>query len=253
MRFKKVGSFLTNIDDENPKVVHASLKRAEKYLHNRVVLYLENNEEDDLAKQGNRLINLLHSASDTIHEATDDEIEFMVGDIKSKVKHFDKRMRQVVVTPTVPTVKSAGTKDVDFRRFTEKMGPKIRLRKPLEIIKVPIVFRPTKSHLYWHKHVKEIRKYFKLGVYDNYPILQNQYAMFISKDFGRYSSGIDLIPNNLDPINRGYPGMEQGSSPITYNKKYEVQWCVTASNQKMITKYFGKVLSWSIADGTHSR
>lgn len=222
MRFVKVKSLLKDIDSENPNRIQASLKKAEKYLHRKVVYYLDNNNEEVLASRGSKLINLLRSAHDSIDTATDDEIEYMLDEIKSNVKRFDKGIKKIRLTPTLP-VKASKTEE-SWKDFTRRLKLKTHpIRGAIDIVRVPVHFFPAKSHLQWNRKVagnpQQIRRHgLELVEYNNYPILNDEYVLFIKKDFPPLIDYIENPPEHEDPY---------------YDKLYKESWRISNDMQKI--------------------
>jgi len=287
MRFKKLDSFLDGIEtEENPKVVQASIKRAEKYLHRQIVQYLENHDEKELASRGTKLISIMHNAADTINDSTDDEIEYMVGDIKSKVKWFDKRMHRIVRKPTIiedKKVKSASNKD--YHKFSKEYQQKLPLRKNIELVRCTVSFVPSKSIYSWNKNaskkyskVKEMEaKGMKVVVWERYPLMLDQWVMFVKMDYrpvegkspqqaGKYMFNhiVHRIKNlpEMVTINEGreylhkvekyrgdtyeYWHKDDNLYVIEHKDTYFAMWLITKRQNTLMDKYFGKIKGWHI-------
>jgi len=293
MKFVKVQSLLKDIDSENPNTIQASLKKAEKYLYRKVVHYLDNNNEDVLANRGSKLINLLHSAHDSIDTATDDEIEYMLDEIKSNVKRFDRGMKRIRATPMTPTVQTeeASKSEVSWQKFSKQMKLKVHpIRGNMDIVRVPVFFVSKKPHQFWNRKVagnpQQIRRHgLDLVEYNNYPILRDEYVMFIKKDFPPIQNVdekgfirgfmLDALRettwgDKLEEINKGRmvknegwtkqkenelgmpeyrpAGRGENMKIITY-RNYWAQWFVSPPKNKILQQYFGEIKSWGIAYG----
>lgn len=250
MKFTPLNSYIEDIDihSQSPRVVQASFKKAKNYLHKRILPYLYRNNHIDITDDADKLVNTLISAIDSIDTTTsDEELEYTLSEIQSRVVKFDGLVKNIVITPTNVESNSKEKSKLTWRKITKEFKFRIDTDQDINIFKAPVIFLPSRNIRAWRGDLVELQKKgFDISLFENYPILKDQYILSLSEET---KDDIDNILSMYNSKARTKLVTLDDVRPIEYGD-YTCQWLLTDKRVNVIYKFFGRVKSWSIAATT---